>query len=348
MLTSNFNYHLPKNLIATHGKQDRSTSKLMCINKTTNKIQHKQFKNLPELLTQIFPEKCSLVVNNTMVMKARLYAHKPSGKRIEILLLRHQGGNSFSAMIRGRVPINTTLNLKTATVKVVERNEDATVILEFDANPFQIMTDEGHTPLPPYIQRNDTEEDATAYQTIFAQKLKLGSVASSTASIHFNQQLLEQLDNAGITLHEITLHIGLGTFKPITTDTIDEYKIHSEYYEISNETAQAINKDKAEGKKIVCVGSTSVRALESNAAMNLNNNNAHSITPYAGETNLYITPGFNFQVADAIVTNFHMPKTTLLVMMSAFYNREKLLEAYQEGVEKGYQFYSYGDAMIMY
>ncbi len=391
MLTSNFEYHLPNHLIAKYGKTDRATSRLMCIERKVDAISHDYFQNLPEILTKIFPEKCSLVVNNTKVMKARLYANKSSGKRIELLLLKHAGGNKFTSMIRGRVPLGTTLTLETATVQLLERFEDGTVLLEFSSDPFAVMIAEGHTPLPPYIDRDDTPEDTHAYQTIFANHL--GSVASSTASIHFSQHVLAELEQRGIRVHEITLHIGLGTFKPINTDAIDDYSIHSEYYEITPETAHAINMDKAEGRKVVCVGSTSVRALESNAL--LGGTNPHTstsphtsissphtstssphtstssphtsissphtstssphtstssplLTPYAGETSLYITPGFRFRVADAIITNFHMPRTTLLVMMSAFYGREQLLEAYGEAIREQYKFYSYGDAMIMY
>ncbi len=351
MLTSNFEYHLPNHLIAKYGKADRATSRLMCIERKVDAISHDYFKNLPNILTKIFPEKCSLVVNNTKVMQARLYANKPTGKRIELLLLKHAGGNRFVSMIRGRVPLGTTLTLQTSTVQLIERFEDGTVLLEFSSDPFAVMAAEGHTPLPPYIDRDDTPEDTHAYQTIFANHL--GSVASSTASIHFSQHVLEELKQRGIRVHEITLHIGLGTFKPINTDAIDDYSIHSEYYEITPETAHAINMDKIEGRKIVCVGSTSVRALESNALLastspDASTSNLPLLAPYTGETSLYITPGFRFRVADAIITNFHMPRTTLLVMMSAFYGREQLLEAYGEAIKEQYQFYSYGDAMIMY
>ena len=353
MFTSEFDYDLPVHLIAQHGKENRTSSRLMCVNKRNHNISDRHFYELPDILAESFSEKVSLVVNNTKVMKARLFCEKPTGGRIELLLLKHLGENRFSSLVRGKVSLDMKLTLATASARVTGRSEDGSgsIYLEFDRNPFLVMEDEGHTPLPPYMNREDSHVDAAAYQTVFANHL--GSVASSTASIHFDDELLGTLRARGVNIHEITLHIGLGTFKPISTDTIHGYNIHSEYYQIDSITAEAINLDRESGRKIVCVGSTSVRALESNMLLHTHigtsdSANPSKITPYAGETNLYIKPGFEFQIADGIITNFHMPRTTLLVMMSSYYNLKNLLDAYEYAKSLEYQFYSYGDAMFMY
>ena len=301
-------------------------------------FQHARVKDLPDLLRS----DDVVVLNDTKVIPARLHGTKRStGGKIEALLVRPLKEASWEVLLKGHVDVGQILEFQEeATAEVLERSQERTVIrIDTHGSIKDLLEKIGEVPLPPYIKRPADERDKEAYQTVFAQSE--GAVAAPTAGLHFTQQLFAALEQKGIQLVTVTLHVGPGTFRPVTVDRIEDHHMAAEWFDISEEAAQRLNVAKAEGRRIVAVGTTSVRTLESAI------NEAGKIRPGPGETRLFITPGFRFAMVDALLTNFHLPRTTLLMLVSAFGGLDQLRAAYAEAVNVRYRLYSYGDAMLI-
>jgi S-adenosylmethionine:tRNA ribosyltransferase-isomerase len=354
MLTEQFNFDLPPNLIAQHPAPNRDQSRLMVFERPTGAIRHTKFTDFPDLL---FPGDL-LVLNNSKVIPARLRGIKPgTGGAIEFLLLEENALNDWWVMLKpakrlrpgDSFQITNFENQPThAGATLVEKNKEGHCRLRFEGaiNILEIAHELGEMPLPPYIQRapgRPTCEDLERYQTVYAKTE--GSVAAPTAGMHFTPQIFEKLKSRGIDHAFVTLHVGAGTFAPVKADRIEDHKMHEERYEIPEETFRKIEATKKSGGKIVCGGTTSLRVLESATRANWR--------PGPGRTNIFIYPPFDFTVADALLTNFHLPKSTLLMLVSAFATpgslegREKILHAYKIAVQEHYRFFSYGDAMFL-
>ena len=331
MLTSDFDYHLPPERIAQEAAP-RGESRLLVLDRTGPE-RHARMRDLPRLLR---PGDL-LVLNDTRVIPARLYGRRGSGGKMEILLIERRAGREWDAWVKPgrRAQPGTVIELDAGlSAEVVDKREDGRHLLRF-TEPVEPHLDRlGHIPLPPYIHRPDTPEDRERYQTVYARHP--GSVAAPTAGLHFDEELLREIEAAGIEIARVTLHVGIGTFKPVSAERIEEHRMETERYEISEETAAALRR----ARRVVAVGTTVVRTLESAAREG-------EVQPGSGSTELFITPGFNFQVVDALLTNFHLPRSTLLMLVSAFAGRERVLAAYEEAIREGYRFYSYGDAMLV-
>ncbi|MCB4204059.1 tRNA preQ1(34) S-adenosylmethionine ribosyltransferase-isomerase QueA [Deferribacterales bacterium Es71-Z0220] len=330
-----FDFNLPDELIAQSPAQKRDESRLLYLNKEHNIINELQFKDIVNLLTP----NDFLVVNNTKVLKARLYGKKETGGKVEVLLTDEIDKNTFQGMVRGKVKEGDKIIIEGNKVTVKELIDEIRV-LEFDCDPYKLMEKFGHIPLPPYIKRDDTKEDHTRYQTVYSKNE--GSVAAPTAGLHFTTELMEKLKNKGVEVVEITLNVGIGTFKPVKADYIEDHKMHSEKYFISEEARKKINDLKNKGKKLVAVGTTSVRALESIAT-----DTGYIENFGAFSTDIFITPGYKFKIVDKLITNFHLPKSTLLMLVSAFAGYDFTMNAYKHAVNNRYRFFSYGDAMFI-
>lgn len=289
-------------------------------------------------IIDMIDENCFLVVNSTRVMKARLYAKKPTGGIIELLVLESMGDNACLCLTKGNMKEGTQLNFPEGSAVIEEMREDGTRLVRFSTDPAEVMHKFGHIPLPPYIRREDTESDADRYQTVYSGDE--ASVAAPTAGLHFTAEILEKLKAKGVQILELTLNIGIGTFRPVKTDWLEDHDMHWEKYYISPETAKEINHLRADGRQLVAVGTTAVRALES--AYEDGN-----IKSGYGETNLFIKPGYKFKVIDSMITNFHLPKSTLLVLVSMFAGYDLTMKAYGHAVKEKYKFFSYGDAMYI-
>lgn len=336
MLTADFDYQLPTDRIASE-PAPRGTSRLLVLDREGPE-RHRKVSDLPEILR---PGDL-LVVNDTRVLPARLYGQRsPGGGQIEILLTERIDATAWDALVRPgrRAKPGTRIDFEDGlAAEVIEKDPGGRHRLRF-AEPVEPHLDRlGHVPLPPYIERADTPEDRERYQTVYADKP--GAVAAPTAGLHFSEDLLAQLAAAGIETVRLTLHVGPGTFKPVTAERIEDHRMESERYEIPESTADAIAAARAEGRSIVAVGTTVVRTLESAVEEG-------RVVPGTGRTRLFITPGFRFQVVDLLLTNFHLPRSTLLMLVSAFAGRERILAAYDEAIREGYRFYSYGDAMLV-
>lgn len=331
MLTSDFDYHLPPERIAQEAAP-RGESRLLVLDRT-GPDRHARVRDLPRLLQ---PGDL-LVLNDTRVIPARLYGQRGSGGKMEILLIERQGEREWDALVKPgrRAQPGTVIGFDAGlSAAVLDKREDGHHLLRF-SEPVEPHLDRlGHIPLPPYIHRPDTPEDRERYQTVYARHP--GSVAAPTAGLHFNEELLREIEAAGVGIARVTLHVGIGTFKPVSAERIEEHRMESERYEISEETAAALRR----ARRVVAVGTTVVRTLESAARDG-------EVQAGSGSTALFITPGFNFQVVDALLTNFHLPRSTLLMLVSAFAGRERVLAAYEEAIREGYRFYSYGDAMLV-
>jgi S-adenosylmethionine:tRNA ribosyltransferase-isomerase len=337
-----FNYSLPMDLIAQRPASDRSLSRLMLLDRKNGSIRHSGFSSFPELLNQ----GDTLVLNNTKVFPARLMAKRKSGGNVEILLIRQYDDSIWDAYVGGlkKIKPGEILLIGDGRVELLEKLDGGIARFRFDSESEveRLTANFGQVPLPPYIKRDGgktDESDRERYQTVYAKAS--GSCAAPTAGLHFTEKILKQIRDKGVQVIEITLHVGPGTFKPVKSDDIEDHAMDSEHYEISVEAAVAINEAKNDGRRVIAVGSTVTRTLESVVSDN------GSIKPGSGSTSLYITPGFKFQVVDAIVTNFHLPKSTLLILVSAFAGRDNALNAYQEAIREQYRFYSYGDAMFI-
>jgi len=331
---SDYDFNLPEELIAQNPAETRGKSRLMHISRANGTISDRVFTDI----TDMIDENCFLVVNSTRVMKARLYAKKPTGGLVELLVLEKLDNEHCMCLTKGNVKQGTELNFPNASAVIEEMREDGTRLVRFSADPSEIMHRFGHIPLPPYIHREDTETDANRYQTVYSADE--ASVAAPTAGLHFTEEILEKLREKGVKILELTLNIGIGTFRPVKADYLEDHDMHWEKYYISPETAKEINHLRANGKQLVAVGTTAVRALES--AYDEGN-----IKAGYGETNLFIKPGYKFKVIDRMITNFHLPKSTLLVLVSMFAGYGLTMNAYKHAVQEKYKFFSYGDAMYI-
>ena len=339
MKTSDFNYDLPQELIAQTPLDRRDGSRLMTLDKTTGEIGHHHFYDLPQFLR---PGDC-LVLNNSRVLPARLIGHRPTGGAVEILLLVDKGGDVWECLVRPgkklREGARVTFGEGQLQAEVQEVLPDGNRLVHFEYKGIflEVLEELGRMPLPPYIKAE--LKDQERYQTVYSKVV--GSAAAPTAGLHFTPELLEQIGNMGVRLCYVTLHVGLGTFRPVKEDEITEHEMHSEYCVIPRETADIINETKKNGGRVICVGTTSCRTLESWAAED------GTMTATGGWTNIFIYPGYRFKVMDALVTNFHLPESTLIMLVSALAGREHVLNAYNEAVREKYRFFSFGDAMFI-
>ena len=341
MKLTDYDYDLPEALIAQKPCSQRDASRLMVVDRQKRKIHHTQFSQIGEFL----PTRSLLVINETKVIPARLIGRKlPTGGKIELLLTRQKGENTWEALVKPgrRVTHGTriTFGEGVLTGKVLAKSSLGlyTVRFKYNGDFEEILAQVGRVPLPPYIKREPSRTDKEEYQCVYAKEA--GAIAAPTAGLHFTLALLDKLKRDGIHRVTLTLHVGLGTFQPVKVENIEMHKMHSEYFELSQASASQINTAKGEGRKIVAVGTTSVRTLETVAS-------DCSVDSYQGYTDIFIYPGYQFKVVDALVTNFHLPKSTLLMLVSAFAGREFIFEAYQEAIAQKYRFYSYGDAMLI-
>ncbi len=340
MKTSDFDYELPTELIAQHPAEKRDHSRLLVMDKYTGAVEHHVFKDIVNYLHA----GDVLVVNNTKVIPARIFGTKEGGTaKIEVLLLKRDEmlPNTWEVLVHPgkRAKVGTVIDFGEGRLKgkVIENTSAGRKItFHFDGIFEEILEDLGTMPLPPYI--HEQLEDQTRYQTVYAKVD--GSAAAPTAGLHFTKDLLALLKEKGVEIEEVLLHVGLGTFKPVSEEDIEDHEMHSEYYEISKETAERINQAKAEGRRIISVGTTSTRALESAARDG-------RLIAGSGWTNIFIYPGYKWQIVDGLITNFHLPKSTLMMLVSALSKRELILNAYQEAVAQKYRFFSFGDAMFI-
>lgn len=342
MKLSDFSFTLPEHLIAKYPTPDRTASRLLHLNGTTGDVHHKQFQQMLDLVE---PGDL-LVFNNTRVIPARLLGQKASGGKVEVLIERIVDDNNALAHVRAsKAPKpGTDLLLEGAVSVTVTGRQDALFELRFngDATVLEQLEQYGHMPLPPYIDRPDEQADKERYQTVYNQAP--GAVAAPTAGLHFDDALLDRLQQKGVKLAYVTLHVGAGTFQPVRVDNILEHKMHSEFAIVPEDVVNAVRATKAAGKRVIAVGTTSVRSLESSA---LEASKDEVLVPYQSDTDIFIYPGFEFKVVDAMFTNFHLPESTLIMLISAFAGKDNVLHAYEQAIEQEYRFYSYGDSMFI-
>ncbi len=342
MLVKDFDYHLPPELIARHPMPERDASRLMLLDRHTGEVGEDRFRNIAAYLA---PGDL-LVMNDTRVIPARIMGRKESGGQVEIFLLRRMAGDPecWSCLLKGskRFRPGQAIGLAAGmTAIAAARLDDDSWQVEFRGlEPFDTWLErEGHIPLPPYLQRGDDEQDKERYQTVYARTP--GAVAAPTAGLHFTRELLAELEAKGVETAHLTLHTGLGTFLPVRVERVQEHRIHTEHYVLSPATVDAVRAAKARGSRVVAVGTTTARTLEHAAG------DDGAVRAGNGEADIFIYPGYRFRVVDALVTNFHLPESTLLMLVSAFAGREPVFEAYREAVRRGFRFYSYGDAMLI-
>ncbi|MBQ8698027.1 MAG: tRNA preQ1(34) S-adenosylmethionine ribosyltransferase-isomerase QueA [Schwartzia sp.] len=339
MLLSDFDYELPEELIAQTPVEPRDASRLMVIDPVERTVEHRRFFELDQFLTP----GDALIFNDTRVMPARLIGRKePTGARVEVLLLRRVEGDTWEALAKpGKKALRgATIRFgEELSCEVTGHTDFGGRLVTFHYRGIfeEILDRLGETPLPPYI--HEKLEDSERYQTVYSRES--GSAAAPTAGLHFTKPQLEALKASGIHLGFLTLHVGLGTFRPVKAERIEDHAMHSEYYSIGEDTARLIRETKAAGKRVVAVGTTSIRTLESAATGN------NEIYGQSGETSIFIYPGYEFKIVDAVITNFHLPKSTLIMLISAFAGREFTMKAYREAVKERYRFFSFGDAMMI-
>jgi S-adenosylmethionine:tRNA ribosyltransferase-isomerase len=373
VLVSDFDFPLDESLIAQEPLADRSASRMLHLFRQTGAFEDRKFIDLPGLLR---PGDL-LVVNNSRVFPARLFGRraglhsqpvsprKPAARdflhgKIEVLLTRQVGGWEWQALVRpGRKlgigekiffsredsPQGVAADKAGLEAEIIARGEFGERTLRFSpvADFFATLEKLGHVPLPPYIARDDQSEDRERYQTVYARPDARGSVAAPTAGLHFTPEILERLRARGVEIAEITLHVGLGTFQPVHAERVEDHKLHREVFRITDEVANQINAAKTQGRRVVAVGTTSVRTLEYSASQSAD----HRVQAGAGESDIFIYPGFQFRIVDALLTNFHLPKSTLLMLVATFAGRENVLRAYEHAVRERYRFFSYGDCMFI-
>lgn len=336
MQTSDFHYDLPRELIAQFPAEPRSASRLLVVDTASGRLEDRRFVDLTELLR---PGDL-LVVNDTRVIPARLFASKESGGRVELLIERVLNEHCALTQLRASKPVRVGAQLlfdEKLSAAIGEREGEFYALRFNGAEPLtHILERLGHTPLPPYIERADELRDRERYQTVYARKA--GAVAAPTAGLHFDEPMLARLASAGVQVAFVTLHIGAGTFQPIRVADIRQHQMHAEHVDVGAQVCAQVERTRAEGGRVVAVGTTVVRALETAARDGV-------VVPFKGETRLFIYPGFRFQAVDALLTNFHLPGSSLLVMVCAFAGRQAVLRAYRHAVAQRYRFYSYGDAM---
>ena len=341
MNTADFDFDLPEELIAQVPLEKRDSSKLLILDREKHSMVDSHFDHI---IDQLHPGD-ALVMNNTRVLPARLYGYKPeTNGHVELLLLKNTQGDQWEVLAKPakRLKVGTTVAFGDGrlTATIVEELEHGGRIVEFtyDGIFLEVLESLGEMPLPPYI--HEKLEDRERYQTVYAKEN--GSAAAPTAGLHFTQELLEKIEAKGVKLVYLTLHVGLGTFRPVSVENVDEHEMHSEFYNLTAEAAQTLNQVKENGGRIVAVGTTSIRTLET-----IGNKFDGRLEADSGWTNIFIKPGYNFRIVDAFSTNFHLPKSTLVMLVSAFAGREFTLEAYKHAVEERYRFFSFGDAMFI-
>jgi len=337
MKRTDFYYHLPEELIAQQPLAQRSASRLLCMERSSGRLSDSRFSDLPDLLN---PGDL-LVFNNTEVIPARLYARKATGGRVEILVERLLNARECLAQVRASKSPKAggTLILEDGReLLVLERQDGFFHLRSAAADLMQLLKNLGHMPLPPYITREDTDADRRRYQTVYAEKP--GAVAAPTAGLHFDEELLERLNYKGIESTAVTLHVGAGTFQPVRVEDIEDHKMHAEWLEVSRAACDAVAAARARGGRVVAVGTTAVRSLETAAQDGV-------LQPWSGDSRIFIYPPYRFRVVDAMITNFHLPESTLLMLVSAFAGHENTLAAYRHAVAQRYRFFSYGDATLL-
>ncbi|PJE11195.1 tRNA preQ1(34) S-adenosylmethionine ribosyltransferase-isomerase QueA [Legionella sp.] len=336
MNKQDFYFDLPEELIAQYPLPNRSDSRLFVFNRQTAQYSHQQFKDI----TDYFQPGDLLVMNNSKVIPARLYGQKASGGKVELLVERLYGDDSFLAHIKASKAPKAGSLIRLANdwqIEVLQKLDDlyhCKVLGDVDV----MLNEIGHIPLPLYINRPDESLDMDRYQTVYA--MHKGSVAAPTAGLHFDEALIQQLKEKGVNIAYSTLHVGAGTFRPVRSDSIHEHKMHSEHFTVSEELCQAVNSTRAAGKRVIAVGTTSMRSLESAAENGV-------LKPCSRDTNIFIYPGYQFQICNGLITNFHLPESTLLMLVSAFIGHAQAMALYKEAIALGYRFFSYGDASLL-
>ena len=340
MKTSDFYYDLPEELIAQTPVEPRDSSRMMVYNRKTKEVLHKHFYDVIDFLN----EGDALIVNDSRVLPARIYGTKiPSGANVEFLLLKQVKDKVWETLVKpgkkARTGDSFTFGDGIMTGKVIDVLEDGNRIVEFkcDSNFYETLDKIGQMPLPPYI--HEKLKDKERYQTVYSHEL--GSAAAPTAGLHFTDELLEKIKAKGIKIGYVTLHVGLGTFRPVKVDDVTTHKMHSEHYEVPEETAKLIEETKKNGKRVIAVGTTSCRTLESVAKEH------GKVVPCEGWTDIFIYPGFEFKVLDGLITNFHLPESTLIMLVSAFAGYDEVMSIYKEAVKEKYRFFSFGDSMFI-
>ncbi len=334
MKTSDFDYDLPSGLIANYPLADKEDCKLEVVNRSNNTIEHKKFY---DVIGYLNPGDV-LVLNNTKVIPARIYGSSDNRNNIEILLLEKKSPKRWSCLMK-KPKEGMVIQIDNDINATVGKEKSGEIILEFNAEIDSYIDKKGYMPLPPYIERKPEQSDRENYQTVYAKYA--GSVAAPTAGLHFTDSLLEKIKDNGIQIEYVTLHVGYGTFKPVKSEIVQDHKMHSEYYELDENVCRSVNNAKEQGSRVIAVGTTSLRTLESCAGGD------GRIQSNSGTTDLFIYPGYKFNFVDSLITNFHMPRSTLFMLVCAFAGKEIMIEAYEEAKTKGYRFLSYGDAMII-
>lgn len=340
MRTKDFYYDLPEELIAQVPIENRDSSRLLVLNRDTGELEHKFFKDIIEYLN----EGDTLVLNDTRVLPARLFGNRPGKEEsIEFLLLKRTEDDIWETLVKpgkkARIGHKVEFGNGILRGEVVDIGEEGTRFVKFHYEGIfeEILDQLGEMPLPPYI--HEKLEDRERYQTVYSKHI--GSAAAPTAGLHFTNGLMERIKDKGINLAFITLHVGLGTFRPVKVDNIDDHHMHSEFYEVTQETADIINKTKANGNRVIAVGTTTCRTLETIGDKNC------KVNPQSGWTDIFIYPGYKFKVVDNLITNFHLPESTLMMLVSAMANRDIIIETYEEAVKEKYRFFSFGDSMFI-
>ncbi|HQO65779.1 MAG TPA: tRNA preQ1(34) S-adenosylmethionine ribosyltransferase-isomerase QueA [Spirochaetales bacterium] len=337
MRTTDFSFNLPEELIAQTPSERRGESRLLVLDRGSGELTHSAVRTIAEFV----PSGAVMVFNDSRVRRARLFASTPNGGRVEVLLLRREGPALWAALTTRMAKLTPGKRLELpegVEAEVVEALADERVFRLSREIDDDYLERNGHLPLPPYIRREDAPTDAERYQTVYARER--GSSAAPTAGLHFTEGILSGLEAAGVVLRFVTLHVGLGTFLPVRSESIEDHRMHREEYSIPAATADAVNAAKRDGRPVVAVGTTSVRTLESAWT-------DEGLPAASGSTNIFIYPGYRFKAVDMLFTNFHTPESTLLMLVSAFAGRERILSAYQEAVRERYRFFSYGDAMLI-
>lgn len=341
MNIEDFDFDLPEDLIAQTPLKDRDSSRLLVLNRKTGGVSHHQFRDI----LQYFKKGDCLVLNDTKVLPARLYGVKrDTGAKIEVLLLRQEENDTWEVLTKPakRVKVGTEITFGDGLLKGVcidEKDHGGRVLsFQYEGIFYEVLDQLGEMPLPPYIKEQLSEKER--YQTVYAREE--GSAAAPTAGLHFTNELLEEVKSMGVTIAFITLHVGLGTFRPVSVENVEEHKMHSEFYHMTKETAAILNHTKSSGGRIISVGTTSTRTLETIAR-----DNNGKFSESSGWTDIFIYPPYEFKAIDGLITNFHLPKSTLIMLVSALINRETILNAYEEAVKEKYRFFSFGDAMLI-
>ena len=351
MRIDDFDYRLPEELIAQKPAEKRDSSRLLVVHRDSNTTEHRHFYDILEYLKK----GDVLVLNNSRVIPARIYGRKSTGARVEFLLIKRLEGDRWETMVRPgrRLKPGDTVYFgeregqePVLTAEIIDNGPDGTRIVDFayEGVFMERLEEIGSMPLPPYIERPSEDEDKERYQTVYSEVE--GSVAAPTAGLHFTEELLTKAKEAGVETAYVTLHVGIGTFRPVKVDRVEDHSMHFEEYSVGREAAETINRAVREGRRIISVGTTSTRTVESAAYFD-DETGRYLVREGTGNTGIFIYPGYEWKIIDSLITNFHLPKSTLIMLVSALYDREKILDVYEEAVREKYRFFSYGDAMFI-